>query len=125
MVNREPGAGSRTLLDLWLKGTRVTTTQVKGYRQEVASHLEVAEAVARGQADTGPGIMAVARALGLDFLPLQEERYDLVIPLEFLNTPAVQAMLDVVVSRPFKDELAALGGYDSSKAGTVVAELAS
>jgi molybdate-binding protein len=125
LVNREPGAGSRTLLDLWLRGAGVTPRRVKGYRHEVSSHLEVAEAVARGQADAGPGIMAVARALELDFLPLQEERYDLVIPLEFLNTSAVQAMLDVVVSRPFQEELATLGGYDSSKAGTVVAELAS
>jgi putative molybdopterin biosynthesis protein len=125
MVNREPGAGSRTLLDLWLQDAGVTPTRAKGYSHEVSSHLEVAEAVARGQADAGPGIMAVARALQLDFLPLQEERYDLVIPLEFLNTPAVQAMLDVAVSRPFQHELATLGGYDSSKAGTVVAELAS
>jgi len=125
MVNREVGAGSRTLLDRWLQEAGLATAQVSGYRHEVSSHLDVAEAVARGQADTGPGIMAVARALGLDFLPLQEERYDLVIPLEFLNAPAVQAMLDVVVSRPFQEELATLGGYDSSKAGTVVAELAS
>jgi molybdate-binding protein len=123
MVNRGLGAGSRTLLDLWLQGTGVTVTQVTGYSREVSSHLEVANAVARGQADAGPGIMAVAQALGLDFLPIQEERYDLVIPLEFMNAPAVQAMLDVVVSRPFQEELAALGGYDSSKAGTVVAEL--
>jgi putative molybdopterin biosynthesis protein len=123
MVNRGLGAGSRTLLDLWLQGRGVTVTQVKGYSCEVSSHLEVAESVARGQADAGPGIMAVARALGLDFLPIQEERYDLVIPLEFMNAPAVQAMLDVVVSRPFQEELAGLGGYDGSKAGTVVAEL--
>ena len=125
MVNREVGAGSRTLLDRWLQDAGLATTHVSGYRHEVSSHLDVAAAVAHGQADAGPGIMAVARALGLDFLPLQEERYDLVIPLEFLNAPAVQAMLDVVVSRPFQEELAALGGYDSSKAGTVVAELAS
>jgi molybdate-binding protein len=125
MVNRDVDAGSRTLLDVWLQSAGVTVAQVKGYSHEVSSHLEVAEAVARGQADAGPGIMAVARALGLDFLPIQEERYDLVIPLEFLNAPAVQAMLDVAVSRPFQEELAALGGYDSSKAGKVVAELAS
>jgi putative molybdopterin biosynthesis protein len=124
-VNREPGSGSRTLLDLWLQGADVAATQVNGYSREVSSHLAVAEAVAHGQADAGPGIMAVARALGLDFIPLQEERYDLVIPLEFLNAPAVQAMLDIAVSRAFQGELEALGGYDSSKAGTVVAELAS
>jgi putative molybdopterin biosynthesis protein len=121
MVNREPEAGSPTLLDLWLWAARVTPTRVHDCGHEVSSHLEVADAVARGLADAGPGIMAVARALGLDFLPLQEERYDLVIPLQFLNVPAVQAMLDVAVSRPFREELAMLCGYDSSKAGTVVA----
>jgi putative molybdopterin biosynthesis protein len=103
----------------------VTALQVNGYIREVLSHLEVAETVARGLADVGPGIMAVAQALGLDFLPVQEERYDLVIPLEFLNAPAIQATLDIAVSRPFQEELEALGGYDSSRAGTVVAELAS
>jgi putative molybdopterin biosynthesis protein len=122
LVNRPPGAGSRTLLDVWLRDAGVAPTQVHGYRHEVSSHREVAEAVARGQADVGPGILAVARALGLEFLPLQDERYDLVIPLEFLNAPAVQAMLDVAVSRAFQEDLTALGGYDSSKAGTVVAE---
>jgi putative molybdopterin biosynthesis protein len=125
IVNREAGAGSRTWLDLWLQGAGVATTQVSGYNHEVSSHLEVAEAVARGLADAGPGIMAVARALGLDFIPVQEERYDLVIPLEFVNAPAIQAVLDIAVSRPFQEELEALGGYDSSRAGTVVAELAS
>jgi putative molybdopterin biosynthesis protein len=125
MVNREPGAGSRTLLDLWLQGAGVTATQANGYNREVFSHLEIAETVGRGLADAGPGIMAMAQALGLDFLPVQEERYDLVIPLEFLNAPAIQAVLDVAVSRPFQEELEALGGYDSSRAGTVVAELAS
>jgi molybdopterin molybdotransferase/putative molybdopterin biosynthesis protein len=88
----------------------VPPTRVNGYRHEVSSHLEVADAVASGQADAGPGIMAVAWDLRLDFLPLQEERYDLVIPLEYLNAPAVQAMLDVAVSRPFREELATLGG---------------
>lgn len=125
MVNRESGAGSRTLLDLWLQGAGVPTRQVRGYNHEVPSHLEVAEAVVHGLADTGPGIMAVAQALGLDFLPMQEERYDLVIPLEFLNASAVQAVLDIAISRPFQEELETLGGYNSSRAGTVVAELAS
>jgi putative molybdopterin biosynthesis protein len=125
IVNREPGAGSRTLLDAWLRDAGVAPTSIRGYTCEVASHMAVAEAVASGGADAGPGILAVARALGLDFIPLQEERYDLVIPLEFLNTPPVQALLEVAVSAPFQDELEALGGYDSSQAGTIVAELAS
>jgi molybdate-binding protein/DNA-binding XRE family transcriptional regulator len=123
IVNREAEAGSRTMLDVWLRQAGVAPHWVRGYAHEVLSHAEVAEAVASGAADVGPGILAVARAMGLDFLPLQEERYDLVIPAEFLNTAPVQAVLDIAVSSPFQAELEALGGYDSSRTGTVVAEL--
>jgi putative molybdopterin biosynthesis protein len=87
MVNREPGAGSRPLVDLYLQKAGAVPTRVNGYRHEASSHLQVTD--------------AVALASGLDFLRLQEERYDLVIPLEFLNAPAVRAMLDVAVSRQF------------------------
>jgi putative molybdopterin biosynthesis protein len=123
IVNREAGAGSRTTLDMWLRQAGITPHRVRGYQREVLSHVEVAAAVASGVADVGPGILAVARALGVDFLPLQDERYDLVIPLEFLNATPVQAVLDIAVSAPFQEELEALGGYDSSRTGTVVAEL--
>jgi len=123
IVNREQGAGSRMLLDLWLHQQGIATSRVRGYRREVASHLAVAEAVATGAADTGPGILAAARLLGLDFLPLREERYDLVIPLAFLNVPPVQALLEIAASVPFRQELEALGGYDTTQTGTVVAEM--
>jgi molybdate-binding protein/DNA-binding XRE family transcriptional regulator len=123
IVNREAEAGSRTMLDVWLHQAGIMPHWVRGYAREVRSHAEVAEAVANGTADVGPGILAVARALGLDFLSLQEEQYDLVIPVEFLNAAPVQAVLDIAVSPPFQTELEALGGYDSSRTGTVVAEL--
>jgi len=123
IVNREAEAGSRAMLDVWLQQAGITPHWVRGYAREVFSHAEVAEAVASGAADVGPGILAVARAMGLDFLPLQDERYDLVIPAEFLNAAPVQAVLDIAVSAPFQAELEALGGYDSSRTGTIVAEL--
>jgi putative molybdopterin biosynthesis protein len=123
IVNREAEAGSRTMLDVWLRQAGIAPHWVRGYGHEVLGHAEVAEAVASGAADVGPGILAVARALGLDFLPLQDERYDLVIPAEFLNAAPVQAVLDIAVSSPFQTEMEALGGYDSSRTGTVVAEL--
>jgi putative molybdopterin biosynthesis protein len=123
VVNRELGSGSRTMLDVWLRNAGIPHNHVRGYTRELASHMEVAGAVASGAADAGPGILAVARVLGLDFVPLQEERYDLVIPQEFLNAAPLQALLEVSASARFQEELQALGGYDSSRAGTVVAEL--
>jgi molybdate-binding protein len=123
LINRDAGSGSRMLFDLWLRQAGIAPHWVSGYGREVLSHLAVAEAVASGGADVGPGILAVARALALDFIPLQEERYDLVIPLEFLPTAPIQALLDIATSLHFRAELAALGGYDGSRAGTVVAEL--
>ena len=125
LVNRDLGSGSRTLLDSWLRKAGLAPHQIGGYRREVPTHLAVAATVASGGADAGPGILAVARMLDLDFVAIQEERYDFVIPMEFLNTAPVQALLDIVVSRPFQAELSVLGGYDSSQAGTVVAELPS
>jgi molybdate-binding protein/DNA-binding XRE family transcriptional regulator len=123
LVNRDAGSGSRMLCDVWLRQAGIAPHWVSGYGREVLSHLAVAEVVASGGADVGPGILAVARALGLDFIPLQEERYDLVIPMEFLHTAPVQALLNIITSRHFRDELEALGGYDGARAGTVVAEL--
>jgi putative molybdopterin biosynthesis protein len=123
IVNREAEAGSRAMLDVWLRQVGIAPHWVRGYAREVRSHAEVAEAIVSGAADVGPGILAVARAMGLDFLPLQDERYDLVIPVEFLNAAPVQAVLDMAVSAPFQTELEALGGYDSARTGTVVAEI--
>jgi putative molybdopterin biosynthesis protein len=123
LVNRDTGSGSRILFDMWLREAGIVSDWVSGYERQVPSHLAVAETIASGGADVGPGILAVARALGLDFIPLQEERYDLVIPMAFLQTDPVQALVDVVASPRFRTELEALGGYDASRAGTVVAEL--
>jgi putative molybdopterin biosynthesis protein len=122
IVNRERGAGSRTLLDTWLQRAGIAPGQVRGYEREVPSHLAVAQVIAAGGADAGPGILAAARAFGLDFIPLHQERYDLVLPQEYLDSAPIQALLDVAVSLPFRRELDALGGYDSSRTGTIVAE---
>ncbi len=123
IVNREPGSGGRTLLDARLIAAGGLPESVNGYGRELASHMAVAEAIAAGHADVGPGIEAAARAFGLDFIPLQEERYDLVIPVEQLETAPIQALLEVASTRSCRDEVEALGGYDSSVVGTVVTEI--
>jgi molybdopterin molybdotransferase/putative molybdopterin biosynthesis protein len=122
VVNREIGSGARRLIDRELKNAGIQSTRVKGYRDEVFSHLEVAARVKAGLADVGIGVRAAAFICGLDFIPLQHERYDLVIPkFHYETVPGVQRLLDTIVSKPFRDELEALGGYDTREIGNIVA----
>jgi molybdate-binding protein/DNA-binding XRE family transcriptional regulator len=121
IVNREQGSGARRLLDKLLKASRIKCNRVKGYSEEVLSHLDVASRIKAGLADTGIGVRSVAAICGLDFVPLQRERYDLVIPKTYYETlSGLQVLLDTMVSKPFRDELEALGGYDTREMGKVV-----
>ena len=122
LVNREDGAGARLLLDGRLAASGLKPAQVTGYKRVATSHFEVARLIAEGQADAGVGIGSAARLLGLDFLPLQRERYDLVIPTPFLTGhPALANLLDTIVSRAFRTEIEALGGYDTRETGKMQA----
>jgi putative molybdopterin biosynthesis protein len=123
IVNRESGSGSRVLLDHHLSETGVKPEWVTGYDRLRRSHAEIAAAVRDGLADAGPGILASARASGLEFIPLQEERYDLVVPAAFLDYRPVQAVLDTLTGRGYRREIDMLGGYDSSLTGTLIAEI--
>jgi putative molybdopterin biosynthesis protein len=123
IVNREPGSGSRALLDYHLEAADIPLESVTGYERLRRSHAEVAEAVRHGLADAGPGILATARAYDLDFVPLQEERYDLVVPADLAETAPVAALLDTVTSRHYRRELDVLGGYDSAIAGALIATI--
>ena len=120
LVNREAGSGARALLDAELARAGLTPADARGYEAAVGSHLAVAEAIAAGLADAGVGIRAAAQALGLGFVALAEERYDLVIPRAFSEQPPVQALLDTLRSPLFRLEVEALGGYDVSRMGDVV-----
>ncbi len=120
LINREEGAGARLLLDQQLAAAGVKAAQVKGYHQLAGSHLEIARAIAEGRADAGIGVRSAARLLGLDFIPLQEERYDLVMPAAYLSAHrGLSILLDAIVSRPFRTEIEALGGYDTRETGKV------
>jgi putative molybdopterin biosynthesis protein len=121
IVNREKGSGARRLLDKQLNATGIHPKQVKGYSDEVSSHLDVASRIKAGLADTGIGVRAAAAISSLDFVPLQRERYDLVIPKTYYETlSGLQILLDTMVSKPFRNELEALGGYDTREIGKVV-----
>jgi putative molybdopterin biosynthesis protein len=122
-VNRQRGSGTRVLLDYMLKQQGIAPEQIAGYEREEFTHLAVAAAVAGGRVDVGLGVLSAARALGMDFIPLQNEQYDLVIPREFYDSALLQPMLTLIRSAAFKRKVEALGGYDVSSMGEVVAEL--
>lgn len=123
-INRERGSGARVLLDEQLRKLNIEHQNILGYEQEERSHLAVASCVARGDADVGLGIEKAARQVsGVEFIPLQRERYDLVIRKEDLYKPHFQAVLAVLRSPDFKKEIQGMGGYDISKMGEIIAEV--
>ena len=118
LVNREEGAGARLLLDQRLHAAGINQDQVKGYSTIVSSHFEIARAIANHQADVGVGIRSAAQLFELDFVPLQAARYDLVVPKAYLKShPTLTHLFETLVCRPFRNEIEALGGYDTSETG--------
>lgn len=118
LVNREPGAGSRLLLDLELARLGIGPEKVRGYGDCASGHLQAALKVKRGEADCCVAPRAAARLYGLDFVPLWTERYDLAIRREDLGLAAVERLLEVLQKPGFRGEMEALGGYDARAAGT-------
>jgi len=122
-VNRQRGAGTRLLLDYHLDLMGIAPATIRGYNQEEYTHLAVAAAVASGRADCGLGIAAAAQALGLDFVPLFQERYDLVIPRQHADSERLTPIFDVLADSRFRQAVASLPGYDVTPMGQVIAEI--
>ena len=122
-VNRQRGAGTRVLLDYHLSRLGLAPEKISGYNQEEYTHLAVAAAIASGRADCGLGIAAAAQALDLDFIPLFDERYDLVIPREHYRSELLHPLLDLAGDTDFRRAVSALPGYDVSHMGEVLAEV--
>jgi putative molybdopterin biosynthesis protein len=120
-INRQGGAGTRLLTDKILREEKISPSQITGYDHEEYTHMSVAAAVAGGSVDTGMGILAAAKALGLDFIPIAEERYDLIIPEQFSGDRKVLAVLAMMESdASFHEKIVALGGYDLRDCGKIM-----
>jgi putative molybdopterin biosynthesis protein len=117
MINRNPGSGTRLWLDKQLSRSGISYQQVRGYIQETRTHTGVAQAIAQGRADVGLGIQAAARSFGLDFIPLFQERYDLVIPGEQVESQRLQPFLNQLQSAEFRRTMDGLGGYETAHTG--------
>ena len=116
-VNRQRGAGTRVLLDFELAQLGIEPGTIGGYAREEPTHLAVAAAIAAGRCDAGLGIMAAARAFGLDFVPVTEEPYDLVVAAAAMDSPLLAPLWALLRSDRFQAAVTELGGYSTKEMG--------
>jgi len=119
-VNRQAGSGTRVYLDQRLAAARMSAKKIAGYEDTVCTHLEVGARVLSGRCDVGLATRTTADLLGLDFIPLTRERFDIVVPQDRFFTEGMQGLLGIVGSREFRDRVGALGGYDVAESGRIV-----
>ena len=120
-ANRPLGSGTRVLLEDLLAQEGLTGQHIAGFERDETSHTAVAQAVVSGAADTGLGIEMAARARGLDFVPLVDERYHLACLKATLEQPATRALRELLLTRVWQDHLASLPGYSPMHSGQVLA----
>lgn len=119
-INRQKGAGTRVLLDYQLKQAKIRPQEIDGYSHEVTTHMSVAAAVQKGNADVGMGVYSSAKALDLDFVDVAFEEYDFVTYQSFLEMPYIQAFLAALKSEAFLRKLDEMGGYSYEQIGEII-----
>ncbi|TKC16792.1 substrate-binding domain-containing protein [Robertmurraya kyonggiensis] len=122
IMNREKGSGARILLDEHLRLCNISTREVAGYENEESNHLSVASAVSTGAVDIGIGMEKAAKLVGVDFIPLIRERYDLVLLKTNENAHFVNEVMNILTSKSFQSEINAIGDYDTSQTGSIMYE---
>lgn len=118
-VNRQRGAGTRMLLDYELKKRNIQPDEINGYELEATTHMAVAALVGSDGADAGLGILAAAKAMNLDFIPIGQEDYDFAVPVEYLDLHYVRAFIELLRSSKFQQKLESMGGYSFEGCGEV------
>jgi len=116
-INRQRGSGTRMLLDYELKKAGIDPATIPGYEREVTTHIAVALAVKSGEADAGMCVYSAAKALGLPFVPVAQERYELAFRREHADDPRLAALIKAIRSPAFRDTLVRLGGYETAETG--------
>lgn len=118
-INRQRGAGTRVLFDYLLAQNKIEPAEIAGYEKEEFTHIAAAAAVGRGSADAALGIRAAAEVMEVDFLPLAEEKYDLIFREEILEQPQIQNLIELINKDEIKSEIEKLGGYQCRDTGTI------
>jgi putative molybdopterin biosynthesis protein len=116
-INRQKGSGTRMLLDAELKRAGIDPSSIRGYDREATTHLAVALAVKSGEADAGMCVYSAAKAFGLPFVPVAQERYEIAVRQTHIDDPRITALCAAIASSEFKEILSRLGGYDTKETG--------
>ncbi|MGZ6220030.1 MAG: substrate-binding domain-containing protein, partial [Syntrophales bacterium] len=120
IVNRQKGSGTRVLLDYHMDNLGISTRDISGYNTEVFTHLEVGLAVLSKEADAGIATAAVAKLLGLSFVAITRENFDMILDQSTFFTKGVEALVEALKSRDFRKRVEKLGGYDFKDSGKVL-----
>jgi putative molybdopterin biosynthesis protein len=119
-INRQRGAGTRLLFDHLLQEAGLSPGRISGYEREEHTHLNVAAAVAAGTAQIGLGILPAAKAFALDFIPVVEERYDLLLSDSFCKSREAELLMEIIRDQDFRRQVESLGGYSMREAGQTI-----
>jgi molybdate-binding protein len=119
LMNREPGSGSRSLLDALIEKVSLAPREIRGYGSVAFGHLSAAHAVQAGESDCCIATRSAAQTFGLDFVPLRSEQYDFVLHRETFRMAAVEALLDTLQRASLRRKLETLAGYDTSQTGAI------
>jgi putative molybdopterin biosynthesis protein len=119
-INRQKGAGTRVLLDYYLKKLRISHSEIKGYEKEIYTHLEVGISVLSKESDVGIGTIAVSKFFGLSFIPITTENFDMILDQSTFFEKGVQAFVEVLNSDGFRKRITKLGNYDFKNSGKIL-----
>ncbi|MGL5694864.1 MAG: molybdopterin biosynthesis protein, partial [Peptostreptococcaceae bacterium] len=119
-INRQKGSGTRILFDYLLKKNNIKKSQINGYEREESTHMSLAKAIQNDDADCGIGVYSAAKVFDLDFIPLCEEEYDLLVDNKVLESDYVKVLLETIKSDRFIEKVNKLGGYNTDEIGYVI-----
>lgn len=118
-INRQKGSGTRILTDFECQKNNIDTSKILGFNTEEYTHMNIAVSVKSDAADAGMGIMAAAKAIDLDFIPISKEEYQIIIPQEFFNKESTISLMEIINSSEFKKEALKAGGYETDNTGKI------
>ena len=120
LINRQKGSGTRVLLDHYLTQVNIRPSSIKGYEREVYTHFEVGLSVLSGEADAGIATIAVAKLLSLPFIPIARESFDMILDQKTFFHKGIQAFLEILNSKPFRQRVERIGAYDFKDSGKIL-----